>query len=137
MKKFTLIAFPVEDITVGRYLAARGIDVLGVDLDQHTEMEIMHLVGQLKTWTSGPVIAGFSRDPEKLERYKSNGSLEALYHNNKDELNAQGIQFLDSNSKIPELKEGGNYIFFPGKEEETGLSNFDSMDAFLDSLEEI
>lgn len=136
MKKFTLIAFPVQDITVARYLAARGIDVLGVDLDRHSTAEIETLVAQLRSWTSGPDIIGFSRDPEKLEFFKSMGQwFDGFYLNDPEELGESGIDKLDLNLLAAQLHHGASYIFDPGQEQETGVFDFEKLDEVLDEIE--
>ena len=47
MKKL-LIAFPVSDLTIARYLAACEIDFLALDLDSMNQLEANKLVNQLR-----------------------------------------------------------------------------------------
>ncbi|HRG34390.1 MAG: hypothetical protein WBP33_16985 [Saprospiraceae bacterium] len=64
MKKL-LIAYPVSDLTIARYLAAREIDFLALDLDSMDQLEANRLINQLRDWTEGPGIIGFTADEEK------------------------------------------------------------------------
>ena len=63
MKKL-LIAFPVSDLTIARYLAAREIDFLALDLDSMNQLEANKLVNQLREWTEGPGIIVVTVDEE-------------------------------------------------------------------------
>ncbi|MBK7233323.1 MAG: hypothetical protein IPH93_13935 [Saprospiraceae bacterium] len=158
-----LFAFPVFDITIARYLAARGVDYLGIDLDQLDQLQADRLIAQLREWTSGPLLVGISSDYEKVEIFRSYQSLDEVLFWDKNStisipdlktpqavkisarispslptdldqaaktiLNIQNLQ----NFKLTQSCLG--YLFNPGRETQTGIFDFDELEAFLDGLE--
>ncbi|MBK7302237.1 MAG: hypothetical protein IPI90_03090 [Saprospiraceae bacterium] len=167
MKKL-LIAFPVSDLTIARYLAAREIDFLALDLDSMNQLEANKLVNQLREWTEGPGIIGVTVDEEKKAVYEFLQIFDGLLLNCEPfNLNAGSIPKIEDGSKMsvhfltndsllnrieekelpqtlvtvsngqdsfPEKALG--WIFNPGKEEHTGIYDFDQLEEFLDKLQD-
>ena len=158
-----LFAFPVFDITIARYLAARGLDYLAVDLDQLDQLQADRLIAQLREWTSGPLLVGISNDYEKVEIFRSYQSLDEVLFWDKnstisipDLITPQGSKLsarissqlpadLDQAAKtILNIQDLQNfkltqsclgYVFNPGRETQTGIFDFDELDVFLDQFE--
>lgn len=59
MKKI-IIAYPVQDLTVARYLAARNLDYIGIDLDSRDVVQNEYFINQLRNWIEGPKLIGFT-----------------------------------------------------------------------------
>lgn len=59
MKKI-IMAYPVQDLTVARYLAAREIDYIGIDLDSRDVVQNEYFINQLRNWVEGPKLIGFT-----------------------------------------------------------------------------
>jgi hypothetical protein len=153
-----LIAFPVSDITVARYLSARGVPYLGIDLDKLDQLAADRLIAQLREWTSGPLLVGVSGDYEKCEVFRSLGTLDQILYWDKSsdclwtsfvlpagdsktlKIRMAGMRLGAKENRSPvvaELMEGerlAGFIFRPGTESETGIYDYDAMDDFLDSV---
>jgi hypothetical protein len=153
-----LFAFPVSDITVARYLSARGVHYLGIDLDNLDQLSAERLIAQLREWTSGPLIAGVSRDYEKCEVFRSFHILDQVLFWDKESdsiisgfvLPDAGIRQIRIRKMNPELigedflkpvtaelligDQRAGYLFHPGSESETGIFDYETMDDFLDRV---
>ncbi len=65
MKKI-IIAYPVQDLTVARYLAAREMDYIGIDLDSRDVVQNEYFINQLRNWVEGPKLIGFTEHLQTL-----------------------------------------------------------------------
>lgn len=163
IRQAMLFAFPVFDITIARYLAARGVDYIAIDLDQLDQLQADRLIAQLREWTSGPLVVGISSDYEKVEIFRSYQSLDEVLFWDKNstatipnlktptgailsiristelsldlEQAAKTLLIIQDlqNFKLPQSCLG--YVFNPGRETETGIFDFDELEAFLEILE--
>ncbi|MBK9270432.1 MAG: hypothetical protein IPM48_02455 [Saprospiraceae bacterium] len=164
MNQSLLFAFPVFDITIARYLAARGVHYIGIDLDQLDALQTDRLIAQLREWTSGPLLVGISWDYEKVEIFRSHQTLDEVIYWDKNS-SIQISDFKKPNGEVQTVKIGSvaasdsyqaektflhiqdlkdskipndclGLLFNPGRETQTGIFDFDELDAFFDRLED-
>ncbi len=67
-----ILATPVYDLTVARYLAAREVDFIGISLDLSRyarPMQLSAFVNQLKEWIEGPRLIGVLSKSVLIESY--------------------------------------------------------------------
>lgn len=55
-----VFANPVRDLTMARYLAAMGVDFMGIDLDSMDLQRTKAFIHQIKEWVYGPRLIGVS-----------------------------------------------------------------------------
>ncbi|MBK9109360.1 MAG: hypothetical protein IPM92_13575 [Saprospiraceae bacterium] len=57
-KTYQVFAFPVEDLSIARYLAAREADYIGIPIDAENLQKSQTLIFQLREWLAGPKLIG-------------------------------------------------------------------------------
>lgn len=63
-RRYKVFAYPVRDLTIGRYLAAREVDFIGIELDAEQSGKTQQLIGQFREWLEGPKLIGICKHPE-------------------------------------------------------------------------
>ena len=63
----TLFAYPVQDLTIARNLAAMQVDFIGIDLDQSDSKKLQSLIKEFLAWIEGPKLIGVSAFPLQLQ----------------------------------------------------------------------
>lgn len=162
-KKYLSFAFPVTDITIARYLAAKELDYIGIPLEEYSKTSAF--INQLKEWVEGPLLIGLYPDEEQYITFKE--ILDGFYFLDENHLEAKHSFFDNSLShklvsdsqyflgrdneilKSPEdsfkfceldqnptdFKDYRGVAFHPGHEFQTGLFDFDALDCFFDKLD--
>ena len=59
MQKISILAFPVQDLTVARYLAAANIDFIAIDLNRIKNMLSETFLSDIRNWIEGPQLIGY------------------------------------------------------------------------------
>ena len=62
MQKKVILAFPVQDLTIARYLASAEVDFIGINLDHFEASQRQNLLQDIKSWIFGPQLIGYSKD---------------------------------------------------------------------------
>lgn len=164
-KKYKSFAFPVTDITIARYLAAKGMDYIGIPLEE--TLKTSAFIHQLKEWVEGPLLIGLYPNQEQylaykdildgfyfLDEYRSEtphsffdsaivqntlGSDQFYLERENDRLKSPCHSFklcaLDQNPG--DFKDFKGLAFNPGHEFRTGLFDFEALDCFLDKLDHL
>lgn len=162
MTKAVLFAYPVNDLTIARYLAAKEIDFIGIDLDPSDEKTVINRVNEFREWIEGPKLIGVSVNPKSsiinaldLDGYFINGLIEFpnnrlrfysipsliqggdYYIINNPEEAVEPLNYLlktTVNSSISPAKNIKGYLFNPGSEEKIGIYDFDLLDEWLELI---
>ena len=133
MQKKVILAFPVQDLTIARYLASAEVDFIGINLDHIEASQRQNLLQDIKSWIFGPQLIGYSKDEsivqsgierDLLAGYISITNDEKLVIHILDEI----IEFkkFDSNDM------NSSYVFIEvGHSEAIGIYDFDHLETVL------
>ncbi len=133
MQKKVILAFPVQDLTIARYLASAEVDFIGINLDHFEASQRQNLLQDIKSWIFGPQLIGYSKDEsivqsgierDLLAGYISITNDEKLVIHILDEI----IEFkkFDSNDM------NSSYVFIEvGHSEAIGIYDFDHLETVL------
>lgn len=173
-KKPLVFAYPVSDITMGRYLAAKGADFIGIDFSVNKKEESISLMNVLQAWIVGPAFIAVLEDtridymPNEMHGFvlkeigidipgkifiwkpKANDEYKIPTDTAKyilcEELPIPLHPFLPLEKILlkhsmtkpltvnPHL---AGYWIDPGGEHETGVANFERLEKFFDTIEDI
>ncbi|HEX5626255.1 MAG TPA: hypothetical protein VFX48_09580 [Saprospiraceae bacterium] len=169
LKRPVVFAYPVKDLTLARYLAAKETDLIGLDLDDPDEQKTMRLLAQMREWIEGPKLIGVSArpGPELLNRFPVDGYfmdadlplpegsihlVSLSYARANDEcqahyvivddgkgLDPSHLHLLRTDIRAKPLSGDGitGFLIDPGREEKTGLFDFDKLDDWFEQLESL
>lgn len=143
--RYYLMAYPVSDLTVARYLSAMGVDFLGVDADSFSAEKLEALLNTLSAWLAGPeiVLFGSSEHPPAYlaDRFKyfekPAGEIPDLtVHQSSLQIAklSQNIfkEVMLDPLKLPESCMG--YFFHPGTENAPGIYDSELTDRFFEAI---
>jgi hypothetical protein len=68
MQNISILAFPVQDLTVARYLAAANIDFIAIDLNRIQNMLSETFLSDIRNWIEGPQLIGYGLESD-LDHY--------------------------------------------------------------------
>ncbi|MBK9220575.1 MAG: hypothetical protein IPO16_00440 [Saprospiraceae bacterium] len=124
MKKPILFAYPVNDLTIARYLAAKEVDFIGINLDDPDEKAIRSRITQFREWIEGPQLIGVSATPQQatLSDYK----LDGFYLDEVFELPSDCIVFRSEQFLIRNPQSQFQYVII-----EKSNASFESMQCIL------
>ena len=64
MQNISILAFPVQDLTVARYLAAANIDFIAIDLNRIQNMLSETFLSDIRNWIEGPQLIGYGQEAD-------------------------------------------------------------------------
>lgn len=76
-KSYLVFAYPVLDLTIARYLAARNTDFIGLLIDFENMKKTQNVIQQFKEWLEGPKLIGIYEDAQELSELEG---LDGYYH---------------------------------------------------------
>ncbi|MBK7225603.1 MAG: hypothetical protein WBB17_01175 [Saprospiraceae bacterium] len=133
MQKKVILAFPVQDLTIARYLASAEVDFIGINLDHIEASQRQNLLQDIKSWIFGPQLIGYSKDESIIQSGIERDLLAGYISITNDEKLV--IHILD---EIIEFKKfdsndmNSSYVFIEvGHSEAIGIYDFDHLETVL------
>ncbi|MBK9993793.1 MAG: hypothetical protein IPP01_07380 [Saprospiraceae bacterium] len=133
MQKKVILAFPVQDLTIARYLASAEVDFIGINLDHFEASQRQNLLQDIKSWIFGPQLIGYSKDESIIQSGIERDLLAGYISITNDEKLV--IHILD---EIIEFKKfdsndmNSSYVFIEvGHSEAIGIYDFDHLETVL------
>ena len=133
MQKKVILAFPVQDLTIARYLASAEVDFIGINLDHIEASQRQNLLQDIKSWIFGPQLIGYSKDESIIQSGIERDLLAGYISITNDEKLV--IHILD---EITEFKKfdsndmNSSYVFIEvGHSEAIGIYDFDHLETVL------
>ena len=133
MQKKVILAFPVQDLTIARYLASAEVDFIGINLDHIEASQRQNLLQNIKSWIFGPQLIGYSKDESIIQSGIERDLLAGYISITNDEKLV--IHILD---EIIEFKKfdsndmNSSYVFIEvGHSEAIGIYDFDHLETVL------
>ncbi len=133
MQKKVILAFPIQDLTIARYLASAEVDFIGINLDHIEASQRQNLLQDIKSWIFGPQLIGYSKDESIIQSGIERDLLAGYISITNDEKLV--IHILD---EITEFKKfdsndmNSSYVFIEvGHSEAIGIYDFDHLETVL------
>ncbi len=155
MSRIPILAYPIKDLTIARYLAAKEIEYFGIDFYFKLETEMEELVKSWKEWVEGPIFIGFGADKTLLEKFRKDQLIAGYvidnhFFSDQAELNKifeervfyfendiDGDKLIGSITRKNDVNFSTKeklWIINPGLEKKTGIYNFDELDELLETM---
>ncbi|HRI00351.1 MAG TPA: hypothetical protein PK006_04790 [Saprospiraceae bacterium] len=142
-----IIAYPIQDLTIARYLASQEVYAFCVNLDQRDQDQNLQFISQIRLWTTGPKILVYSAQLEKCQSFISDQLAYGYIFPAEPSFQSINIdgetEFLSSNNSIL-VKDWNNilisselqYIIIQITGEQTvGIYDFDELDQLFENIQ--
>lgn len=166
-KLYPVFAYPVSDLTIARYLAAKGVDYIGILVPESGAEEALRLIHLFREWLEGPEIIAVCNGQHELcitlhdqvsGYYFLNGLTKPYsgfcflpYSSQNEEPGPERICKPSEVSDLPatrwieleveddpvQFKDFKGFVLHPGKESKTGWFDFEALDLWFERLEGI
>ena len=132
MQKKVILAFPVQDLTIARYLASAEVDFIGINLDHIEASQRQNLLQDIKSWIFGPQLIGYSKDESIVQSGIERDLLAGYISTNDEKLVIHILDEIIEFKKFDSNDMNSSYVFIEvGHSEAIGIYDFDHLETVL------
>jgi hypothetical protein len=132
MQKKVILAFPVQDLTIARYLASAEVDFIGINLDHIEASQRQNLLQDIKSWIFGPQLIGYSKDESIIQSGIERDLLAGYISTNDEKLVIHILDEIIEFKKFDSNDMNSSYVFIEvGQSETIGIYDFDHLETVL------
>ena len=132
MQKKVILAFPVQDLTIARYLASAEVDFIGINLDHIEASQRQNLLQDIKSWIFGPQLIGYSKDESIIQSGIERDLLAGYISTNDEKLVIHILDEIIEFKKFDSNDMNSSYVFIEvGHSEAIGIYDFDHLETVL------